>query len=150
TVCDRRGEEPMHPTAALYTSGIRLEGLEPRQLLSAGAVVDTTQVINLGYFYSRANASALDASGNVWIAGDADTDLYSQTMLTARFSAALDYQHARNTSSATFTSARALAVQSDGKAIVAGDQAYVDGGPHDLVLARFNSDGTPDTTFGSH
>jgi uncharacterized delta-60 repeat protein len=46
--------------------------------------------------------------------------------------------------------ARALALQPDGKILVAGD-AYVGPGPSseiDFALARYNSDGTLDTTFG--
>lgn len=42
--------------------------------------------------------------------------------------------------------ARTVAVQSDGKILVAG---YSDNGPdEDFALARYNSDGSPDTTFG--
>ena len=46
--------------------------------------------------------------------------------------------------------AYALAIQSDGKIVVAG-AAYVDGLVRDdFALARYNRDGSPDTTFGTN
>lgn len=47
--------------------------------------------------------------------------------------------------------ANAVAIQQDGKIVVAG-QAYVDdlfSPGHDFVIARYNSDGSPDATFGT-
>ncbi len=125
------------------------EALESRRLLSAGPVL-SVQTLNLGYFYSAAAAVALDANANVWIAGEADTDLKPQALLTARFSPTFQYQHARQTPAGNYTAASAIAIQSDDKAVVAGQRAFVDGGPHDIVVARFNPDGSPDTTFGAN
>jgi uncharacterized delta-60 repeat protein len=46
--------------------------------------------------------------------------------------------------------ATALALQSDGKIVAAGDAwSQVDGGPSNFALARYNSDGSLDTTFGN-
>ncbi len=42
---------------------------------------------------------------------------------------------------------RALAVQPDGKLVAAG--ACLNGGSNDFCLARYNANGSPDTTFGS-
>jgi uncharacterized delta-60 repeat protein len=44
--------------------------------------------------------------------------------------------------------AQALAIQSDGKLLVAGRVADTGGADPDVGIARFNSDGTLDTTFG--
>jgi uncharacterized delta-60 repeat protein len=42
-----------------------------------------------------------------------------------------------------------VAVQSDGKIVVAGRMRYgIDGSPYKFALARYNTDGTLDTTFG--
>jgi uncharacterized delta-60 repeat protein len=52
------------------------------------------------------------------------------------------------------SSATALVIQTDGKLVVAGSATVGDSSPdmppkRDLLLARFSSDGHPDTTFGS-
>jgi uncharacterized delta-60 repeat protein len=44
-----------------------------------------------------------------------------------------------------FNSARAIALQGDGKIVVAGE--YRTGGPRNFMVARFNPDGTVDNTF---
>lgn len=44
--------------------------------------------------------------------------------------------------------ARALAIQSDGKIVVAGYTYPISGGNKDFMVARFNPDGTPDGSFG--
>ena len=50
-------------------------------------------------------------------------------------------------------SAKAVAIQSDGKIVVAGyiynSPQHVNSNQHDFALARFNTDGTLDATFGS-
>jgi uncharacterized delta-60 repeat protein len=46
-------------------------------------------------------------------------------------------------------SGTAVAVQSDGKAVVAGTFTPGGGTVHDIALARLNADGSPDTGFGS-
>jgi len=46
---------------------------------------------------------------------------------------------------ASFESARAVAVQPDGKIVAAG----VSGSPAAMALVRYNADGSPDTTFGA-
>ncbi len=43
-------------------------------------------------------------------------------------------------------SASAVAIQADGKIVTAGGAGYLN---NDFVLARFNTDGSPDSTFGS-
>jgi uncharacterized delta-60 repeat protein len=44
--------------------------------------------------------------------------------------------------------AEAIALQSDGKIVVAGNTQLLSGGPRDFAIVRFNVDGTLDTTFG--
>jgi uncharacterized delta-60 repeat protein len=46
--------------------------------------------------------------------------------------------------------ARALSVQPDGKIIVAGYAVFDAAASDDFMLARFNADGSVDTTFGTH
>ena len=46
--------------------------------------------------------------------------------------------------------AEAVAVQPDGKIVVAGLAAKIVGTSSDFVLARYNPDGTLDQSFGSH
>jgi uncharacterized delta-60 repeat protein len=48
----------------------------------------------------------------------------------------------------SFDRARALAIQSDGKLVVAGDSNSTGTGPYTMILVRYNSDGTLDPTFG--
>ena len=48
---------------------------------------------------------------------------------------------------ATGNTSRALALQPDGKILVAGD--YANGSNNDFAVVRFNANGTLDTTFGS-
>ncbi|MBV8782243.1 MAG: hypothetical protein JO353_12680, partial [Phycisphaerae bacterium] len=49
---------------------------------------------------------------------------------------------------AEFTSALDMAIQQDGKIVVAGSVEYASG-MQDFAIARFNSDGSPDATFGN-
>ena len=44
--------------------------------------------------------------------------------------------------------ARAVVIQSDGKIVIAGTTVAGDGSTN-IVVARFNTDGTPDTSFSS-
>ncbi|MEN3334675.1 MAG: hypothetical protein V7641_4040, partial [Blastocatellia bacterium] len=46
--------------------------------------------------------------------------------------------------------ARAVAIQPDGRIVIAGEAAVSLAGNFDIVLARLNADGTFDTTFGSN
>jgi uncharacterized delta-60 repeat protein len=46
-------------------------------------------------------------------------------------------------------SAKAMAVQADGKIIVAGTSTSTGGSTSNIVIERFNNDGTPDETFGT-
>jgi uncharacterized delta-60 repeat protein len=49
----------------------------------------------------------------------------------------------------SFDRAHALAIQSDGKIVVAGDSNSTGTGPYSMIVARYNSDGTLDSMFGS-
>jgi uncharacterized delta-60 repeat protein len=53
------------------------------------------------------------------------------------------------TVSSLFGRGNSVRVQSDGKIVVAGGRYKVNGTDSDFVIARFNADGTPDTTFGT-
>jgi len=49
----------------------------------------------------------------------------------------------------SFDRAHALAIQSDGKIVVAGDSTSNGKAPYTLILIRYNSDGALDNTFGN-
>jgi uncharacterized delta-60 repeat protein len=53
---------------------------------------------------------------------------------------------------ASYTNALDMAIEPDGKILVAGSAEFdsqVDSGTQDFALARFNADGSPDTSFGT-
>src|SRR5438132_14751 len=49
----------------------------------------------------------------------------------------------------TDDAATAVAIQANGKIVVAGSSGATCEGPFDFGLARYNTDGTPDITFGT-
>jgi uncharacterized delta-60 repeat protein len=48
------------------------------------------------------------------------------------------------------TEAKTILLQPDGKIILAGETMAVEGQPANIALARYNADGSPDTSFGSN
>lgn len=116
---------------------------------------------SLGDGNDTANAVALDADGKIVVAGSRVAEDGSSNMLIARYDAA-------GVPDATFGAAgddgtpegfvnvslgdgndasRDLALQADGKIVVAGDSVSADGSTN-FVVARLNADGTPDEGFG--
>ncbi len=141
----------------------RLEALEGRYLLSAGALDPTfgsgglvTTVPGAG---GRANAMAIQSDGDVVVAGWAkDPKTGYQDFMVARYN--LD-----GTLDATFGNggivltpigklnslAEALVLQPDGKIVVGGFSDYTVKTTikDQAALVRYNADGTLDTAFGS-
>ena len=116
---------------------------------------------SLGEGNDTANAVALDADGKIVVAGSRVAEDGSSNMLVARYDAS-------GVPDATFgasgddgtpegfvnislgegnDASRDLALQADGKIVVAGDSVAADGSTN-FVVARLNADGTPDEAFG--
>jgi len=104
---------------------------------------------------SQAFAVAIQADGKIVAAGYANVGSYQFAI--ARFNAdgtldttgfnALGTQAGTNIISiGVFSQAFAVVIQPDGKIVLAGDADV--GGVDRLAVARFNSDGTPDLSFG--
>jgi uncharacterized delta-60 repeat protein len=138
-----------------------LERLEERRLMYAGALdhtfgQDGMASINLEFLGENvyANAAAVDASGRIVIAGTL-TGNGSQAFLAARLNpdGSLDTTFASSglfevTTQGTPTF-YGVAIQPDGKVVLAGSDVAVSGGPSFIDVYRLNTDGTLDTTFNS-
>ena len=141
---------------------IRFEPLEQRTLLSAGDVDPTfgdggIVKTNLGDF---ANSGATDIvatqnDGKTVVAGYRYLDQANDDFVVARYNAdgSLDTAFGSNGVAVTdFNGAsdypEALAIQSDGKIVLAGYSFQGENGA-DFALARYNPDGSLDTGFGS-
>ncbi|MFL5331337.1 MAG: hypothetical protein ACJ8C4_20815 [Gemmataceae bacterium] len=101
-----------------------------------------------------ARGVAIDGAGNIVVTGTATYDnngAWSNELATARFlpNGDLDVGFAtagmRITHVTTNDSGRGLALQADGKIVVAGYSA--DGAPPSFTLVRYNNDGSLDITF---
>ncbi len=116
---------------------------------------------SLGNGDDKANALVLQADGKIVVAGNRVAEDGSSNIIVARYDAA-------GVPDATFGAAgddgtpegfvnislgegddvaRDIALQADGKVVVAGDSVTADGSSN-FVLARLNADGTPDEGFG--
>lgn len=116
---------------------------------------------SLGNGDDKANSLVLQADGKIVVAGNRVAEDGSSNIIVARYDAA-------GVPDATFGAsgddgtpegfvnislgegddiARDIALQADGKVVVAGDSVTADGSSN-FVLARFNADGTPDEGFG--
>ncbi len=134
----------------------RVELLEDRCLLSAGALDPTFGLAGMTIPDPNATAKA------VAVEGDGKIVMLDQTnagydILRFNTDGSPDTTFGANgTVAATFgygTTVLNLAVLSDGQIVVGGDNRYNTGPSLDQIefldIARFNRDGTPDTTYGS-
>jgi uncharacterized delta-60 repeat protein len=105
-----------------------------------------------GPTYDRANDAVRVANNKFVVVGSANSDL-----ALARYNAdgSLDRAFGGGDGRATYrtgdaSSANAVEVLADGDLLVAGDvsHGYDYGGSYGILVARFNSDGTPDVSFG--
>ena len=100
-----------------------------------------------------ASSIALQSDGKIVVAGNATISGHSD-FAVARYngngtpdtSFSGDGKVTTNLSP-TSSDASSLALQSDGKIVVAGGTSIT--GPYDFSLVRYNADGTPDTSFGT-
>ncbi|TMK83486.1 MAG: hypothetical protein E6G46_03140, partial [Actinobacteria bacterium] len=101
---------------------------------------------------AQANAIALQANGKIVVAGYG-TPHATPHFAVARYNSNGTLDPTFNGSGTALTSfhpasdsATGVAVQTDGKIVLVGNST--DGTPH-IALARFNANGTPDSSFGS-
>lgn len=143
---------------AHYTTGLfgQAGSLDPT--FGAGGI-DTTKVItSIGTTNSIANSVVVQPDGKIVIAGVAynSTGVTIERWLVARYNTdgTLDQQFADNgiitsTFGNNIGAARSLAIQSDGKIVVAGYVSDTSGSPAQFAAARYNTDGTLDIGFGT-
>lgn len=96
-----------------------------------------------------ANAIALDANGNIVVAGVRG----SLPAFTVRFSPNGQLDNGYSINDLTGLAASyfmSIVMQNDGKMVISGEGASVSGMPSDALVARYNSDGSVDTTFGNN
>ncbi len=109
--------------------------------------------INLGLGNSEANAIAVQSDGKVVFAGEVrDQSDYYMAIIRLNADGSLDNSFSSNgwdtlNFGGTDNRCEALAIQPDGKIIVAGNGH--NGWDPDLALARYNTDGTLDNSFGT-
>jgi uncharacterized delta-60 repeat protein len=109
----------------------------------------TTDLTATGY--DSANAVAIDASGKIVVAGTGGNGTFalarynSDGMLDATFSG-----NGKTTTNFTkgFDTANDVAVQADGRIVAAGEAGFCCEWTGDFGLARYDTDGTLDPTFG--
>jgi uncharacterized delta-60 repeat protein len=152
----RRGRGPTHRLRP------QLEPLEDRCLLSAGALDPTFGVGGEvlthvgGFSFAGANATAIQSDGKIVVVGAAFNSS-NEDLLVARYNSdgSLDTTfngtgEVLNAFSYQFIYASSVAIQSDGKIVVVGQGETVTNGnsyTFDGLVLRYNSDGSPDTTF---
>jgi uncharacterized delta-60 repeat protein len=110
----------------------------------------TTNFIDIDH----ANAIAIQADGKIVVAGSAYSFPTQDDFALARYNSdgtldttfSSDGKLTTEFSNRKRESAHAVAIQADGKIVLAGS-ARLSGTNYDFALARYNSDGTLDTTF---
>ena len=152
-----------------------VEALEPRRLLSAGALDPTfgaggKQTVDFGSNFSEAaTAAAVQPDGKILVAGYNDLQTGGEPGFSvARFNTdgSLDSSFNPTATPTSFTGngkvlftfglssiggvqkANAIALQPDGKIVLAGFTDSSGVGPHDFAIGRLNANGTLDPTFG--
>ena len=141
-----------------------IEALEERRLLSAG-VLDptfgtlgktTTDILNRN---ETGSAMVIDGSDNIFVAGSTanGNQVNSSDFALAKYNSSgnlITTGFGGGGKSATDffgnqDEAYAMTLQTDGKIILAGRAFYSDGVNSDFAIARYKTDGTLDTDFGS-
>src|SRR5437764_451212 len=150
----RGSGHPLHDAAHAA-----IESLEGRLMFAAGTMDPTFGVSgrvlnNLGFASAFATCMSVQPNGKLLVGGRAQVGS-GYDFLLARFNAngSLDTTFGSHGVVTTdFGSdqdaASAMVVQADGKIVLAGQTLSV-GTSYDFALARFNANGSLDTTFGS-
>ena len=103
--------------------------------------------------WGTASGVAMQSDGKIVVAGDIDVD--KDEFLVIRYNAdgtldssfGIGGEVATDFGTGVSAGASSVALQSDGKIVAAGYDGYDTSG--DFALARYNSDGSPDTSFGA-
>ena len=127
---------------------------EPRagdldRTFSGDGRVTTDFGTNVNRIYNRAHAVAVQPDGKIVAAGYAAND-FALTRYNANGTLDTSFGtggRVRTDIGGGEDKAYALALQSDGKIVVAGEAVV--SGTTEFAVARYNADGTPDTGFGS-
>ena len=149
----RRGISP-------YSKSLRLEPLEQRRLLSAGDLdstfgsggIVTTDFLQLGNDYAK--DVMVQPDGKTVVVGEMNTGASTAfAVVRYKMDGSLDDEFGQGgivTADFGFgrSSAESVALQTDGKIVVAGVSNTVGTTYQDFAVARFNSDGSPDASFG--
>jgi uncharacterized delta-60 repeat protein len=124
----------------------------------AGEVVTSISIARAGTNQHCVRV-AVDSSGRIIVTATTAGAIATRDFLVARFNAngSLDTTFGPAHTGVVTTdilggsvdNARALAIQPDGKIVVGGSSNAVNGPGYLLAMARYNTDGTLDTTFGS-
>jgi len=136
-----------------YTQAINFDGMLDQTFGSGGS---TLTALGNGAF-TAAQALALQPDGKLVVAGYAQVAGAAYQLFVARYTTAgiLDHSFGTNGSTLTalgngaFTAAQAIALQPDGKLVVAG-YAQVAGGGNQLFVARYTTAGILDHSFGTN
>jgi len=111
-----------------------------------------TQTTSFGMYGGQAHGVALQSDGKIVVAGDSYQSATGDDFALARYNADGSLDTTFGTAGTTTTHVAgndfgsSVAVQSDGKIVVAGS-FYSTGGDRDFALARYNANGTLDTSF---
>ncbi len=119
---------------------------------------DGSLVSDLGAGGSGANAVLIQpGDGFIVVAGYADNGLGNQDIMLARYydgGGGLDLDFGTNgivlTDLSSDDGARAMVIQGDGKLLVGGHITDDGSGDNNMVVLRYNTDGTLDNTFGTN
>jgi uncharacterized delta-60 repeat protein len=112
---------------------------------------DGRRVVPIGTGFDVGYAVALQSDGKIVVAGDDSTGVNSAfTVVRLNTDGSLDTTFSGDGIASTMVGAlydhgHAVAIQSDGKIVVAGES--FNGSNNDIALVRFNSGGTLDTSF---
>jgi uncharacterized delta-60 repeat protein len=164
----RFGDLVVQPDGKVWVVGIQ-DITDGNHVYCLVARFDENGALDGGNFFDEQNfpesernycrAVALQSDGKVILSGHAEPNFSGMAIILGRLPAGSDFQfddtfgtngHGTVVTPITrFTHGRgAIAIQSDDKIVIAGTKLVSYSNPSgDLVLARYNSDGTLDTTF---
>ena len=113
---------------------------------------DTDGKVTAGFDYALAQDIAIQSDGKIVVAGQGYDDLGAQSIILARFNSSGSLDTSFDTDGKVITGigfGHALAIQSDGKLLVTGTRDTGTPLDSEIVLARYNTNGSLDTTFDS-
>jgi uncharacterized delta-60 repeat protein len=132
----------------------RSDGALDTSFGTAGKVVTNIANDSTGFSYDQAAAVAVDAEGRVLVAGSSTIDNTLSNFTVVRYTGNGSLDTSFGTAGKAiadlthdFDDAYAMALQKDGKILVAG-KSYIYPISDDFALVRYRSDGSLDSSFG--